>query len=105
MIQRLSLIKDMRLLQQTILKVYKENLELENKIFEILVDGGYIISIDEFYRINGIDAVHKEVYERKPRESFRKKYKPTFKEKNEKDKEKKEKDNVVKKNYIIRTNN
>ena len=55
----------------------------------MLVDGGYIMSIDEFYRINGIDAVHKEVYERKSRDSMRKKYKPTLKEKIEKDKEKK----------------
>jgi hypothetical protein len=30
----------------------------------MLIDGGYILSIDEFYRVNGIDVAHKDVYER-----------------------------------------
>jgi len=46
MIRRLSNIKDLRLLQQIALKVYRENLTIENKIYEMLVDGGYIVSID-----------------------------------------------------------
>lgn len=44
------------------------------------------MSVDEFYRINGIDAVHKDVYELKNPDELMKKYKPTIKEKVQKNK-------------------
>lgn len=63
MIRRLENIKDLKFLQQIILKIYKENFIIENKIYDLLVDGGFIMSIDEFYRVNGIDFDHQDVYE------------------------------------------
>jgi hypothetical protein len=62
------------------------------------------MSIDEFYRINGVDATHQEVYERKSDDELKNRCKPTLKDKVMRSKEKKETDNVVKKDYIVRTN-
>jgi hypothetical protein len=33
-----------------------------------LINKGYINSVDEFYRINGVDIVQKEMYERNRRD-------------------------------------
>ena len=35
---------------------------MQIKIIEELIDKGFIISIDQFYRINGVDLVDKQLY-------------------------------------------
>ena len=37
---------------------YKENILLEEKIYNLLIDRGYLSSMDEYYRINGIGSAH-----------------------------------------------
>jgi hypothetical protein len=35
---------------------------IEEKIYELLINDGYLMSMDEFYRINGVDLVGDECY-------------------------------------------
>lgn len=45
--------------------MFEESDLIENKIYELLIDDGYLLSMDEFYRINGVDLVGDQSYEGK----------------------------------------
>ena len=45
-------------------KVYAQNEELEHRIIEEMINKGFLISSDEFYRVNGLDLEHREVFKR-----------------------------------------
>jgi len=62
--RRINSLKDLHSINELIQEIYKENEEMQIRIIEELIDKGFIISIDEFYRINGVDLVDKELYER-----------------------------------------
>ena len=47
--------------------LFIENTAIEDKIYKMLVDDGYLSSMDEFYRINGIGLVQERSYGRKKR--------------------------------------
>lgn len=43
-----------------------ENQKLETQLFQLLVDRGYICSIDEFYSINGLKKIEEDlIFQRK----------------------------------------
>lgn len=64
LMRRINSLKDLHSINELIQEIYKENEEMQIRIIEELIDKGFIISIDEFYRINGVDLVDKELYER-----------------------------------------
>ena len=37
--------------------IFAENSLIEERIFALLIDEGYLASMDEFYRINGVDLI------------------------------------------------
>jgi hypothetical protein len=45
--------------------LFDESSVIEQKIYEMLIDDGYLMSMDEFYRINGVDLVGDRSYEGK----------------------------------------
>lgn len=45
--------------------MFEESALIEKKIYQILIDDGYLLSMDEFYRINGVDLVGDQQYEGK----------------------------------------
>ena len=50
-------------MDNVLLKMYEENELLQNEIYSELINRGYISSVDEFFRINGIDLEHQDYYE------------------------------------------
>jgi hypothetical protein len=64
LMRRLNNFKDLTTMDDIIEKIFQENEEFQEHIFHELIYKGYINSVDEFYRINGIDLEHRDVYER-----------------------------------------
>lgn len=62
LMRRVNYLRDLNPINELVEEIYKENEVMQIKIIEELIDKGFIISIDEFYRINGVDLVDKELY-------------------------------------------
>lgn len=45
--------KDTNMLYDIVRILYQENSIIEDKIYEAMVDEGHVVSVDEFFRING----------------------------------------------------
>ena len=65
--RRLLDFKDFKFLFEVIRMIYDENYLIEQQIYEVMVNEGHIVSIDEFFRINGIMLEETAVIKRSSR--------------------------------------
>lgn len=63
--QELEKVKDLKSHFKILQLLFKENSLIEQKIYDKLIEDGYLTSMDEFYRINGVDLVKDQSYSRR----------------------------------------
>jgi hypothetical protein len=69
LLRRLNDFKDPKFLFEIINIIYEENFILEKMIYEVLVNEGHVLSMEEFFRINGILMEKNAILHRNSRKS------------------------------------